>query len=185
VWKLYKIGQRERENALRNVLDPILTGTVEAVEDSLLADVAITAFVPFEVYFHERSVVGFEMIDSIDVDSVCVDYVGHLPDRVRSSFEWKTDRSLTAASGRSRMKRSADESQSLGRDMTTESTQILDDNAGERMVPEDSGGITFWEHVHRYAFACRFVVGKRVQDIASGEGYGAAALLKAGAAHVI
>ncbi len=29
--KLYKIGQRERENA-RNVLGPILTGTVEAVE---------------------------------------------------------------------------------------------------------------------------------------------------------
>jgi hypothetical protein len=59
--------------------------------DSFLADVAITAFVPFEVYFHERSVVEFEMIDSIDVDSECGDYVGHLPDRVRSSFERKTE----------------------------------------------------------------------------------------------
>ena len=83
------------------------------------------------------------------------------------------------------MKRSADESQALGRDMTQESIQVLDDNAGERMVPEVSGGVTFWEHVHRYAFACRFVAGKRVLDIASGEGYGAAALQKAGAAHVI
>src|ERR1019366_10458411 len=44
---------------------------------------------------------------------------------------------------------------------------------------------TFWEHVYRYAFACRFVRGKRVLDIACGEGYGAAALQKAGAAHVI
>ncbi len=62
---------------------------------------------------------------------------------------------------------------------------LLDDNAGERMVPEVTGGITFWEHVHRYAFACRFVAGKRVLDIACGEGYGSAALQKAGAAQVI
>src|SRR6266704_1151086 len=72
-----------------------------------------------------------------------------------------------------------------GRDMAQESIQVLDDNAGERMVPEVSGGMTFWEHVHRYAFACRFVAGKRVLDIACGEGYGSAALQKAGAAQVI
>jgi 2-polyprenyl-3-methyl-5-hydroxy-6-metoxy-1,4-benzoquinol methylase len=54
----------------------------------------------------------------------------------------------------------------------------------ERMVPENSGSPTFWEHVYRYAFASRFVKGKRVLDIACGEGYGAAALQKAGAAHV-
>jgi SAM-dependent methyltransferase len=53
------------------------------------------------------------------------------------------------------------------------------------MVPEMGGGFTFWEHVYRYAFASRFVAGKRVLDIACGEGYGAAALQKAGAAHVI
>lgn len=62
---------------------------------------------------------------------------------------------------------------------------VLDDNSGERMVPESSGSSTFWEHVYRYAFASRFVKGKRVLDIACGEGYGAAALQKAGAAHVI
>jgi 2-polyprenyl-3-methyl-5-hydroxy-6-metoxy-1,4-benzoquinol methylase len=55
---------------------------------------------------------------------------------------------------------------------------------GERMVPESADLFTFWEHVYRYAFACRFVKGKRVLDIACGEGYGAAALEKAGAAHV-
>ena len=56
---------------------------------------------------------------------------------------------------------------------------------GERMVPESSDRFTFWEHVYRYAFATRFVRGKRVLDIACGEGYGAAALQKAGAANVI
>jgi 2-polyprenyl-3-methyl-5-hydroxy-6-metoxy-1,4-benzoquinol methylase len=55
----------------------------------------------------------------------------------------------------------------------------------ERMVPESADRFTFWEHVYRYAFACRFVGGKRVLDIACGEGYGAAALQRAGAASVI
>jgi 2-polyprenyl-3-methyl-5-hydroxy-6-metoxy-1,4-benzoquinol methylase len=62
---------------------------------------------------------------------------------------------------------------------------VLDDNTGERMVPESAGTPTFWEHVYRYAFASRFVSGKRVLDIACGEGYGTAALHKAGAADVI
>jgi ubiquinone/menaquinone biosynthesis C-methylase UbiE len=53
------------------------------------------------------------------------------------------------------------------------------------MVPEVTDGITFWEHVHRYAFGCRFVAKKRVLDIACGEGFGSAALQKAGAAQVI
>jgi len=39
-----------------------------------VADVAITAFMPFDVHFHERSVVGFEVIDSLDGDSVRGDY---------------------------------------------------------------------------------------------------------------
>ena len=56
---------------------------------------------------------------------------------------------------------------------------------GERMVPESADTFTFWEHVYRYAFASRFVRGKRVLDIACGEGYGAAALQKAGAVQVI
>ena len=56
---------------------------------------------------------------------------------------------------------------------------------GERMVPESADLLTFWEHVYRYAFASRFVKGKRVLDIACGEGYGSAALQKAGASSVI
>jgi SAM-dependent methyltransferase len=59
------------------------------------------------------------------------------------------------------------------------------DNHGERMVPECADHFTFWEHVYRYAFACRLARGKRVLDIACGEGYGAAALQRAGASSVV
>jgi SAM-dependent methyltransferase len=44
---------------------------------------------------------------------------------------------------------------------------------GERFVPGTEGEIAH-EHWHRYAFAQRFVAGKRVIDVACGEGYGAA-----------
>ena len=59
-------------------------------EGSLVVDVAITTLVPFEIHFHERSAVGFEVIDSIDGDSVRGDYAGHLPGVVRPSLEWET-----------------------------------------------------------------------------------------------
>jgi SAM-dependent methyltransferase len=72
-----------------------------------------------------------------------------------------------------------------GPPISAHGTPLALENNGERMVPEVSGGPTFWEHLYRYAFACRFVAGKRVLDIACGEGYGAAALQKSGAASVI
>ncbi|MBI3951595.1 MAG: class I SAM-dependent methyltransferase [Acidobacteria bacterium] len=56
---------------------------------------------------------------------------------------------------------------------------------GERMVPEKADSVTFWEHIYRYRFAAEFVRGKRVLDIACGEGYGTSALLRAGAASVV
>ncbi len=55
----------------------------------------------------------------------------------------------------------------------------------ERMLPEQAHPRTFWEHVGRYRFARDFVRGQRTLDIACGEGYGAAALAKAGASAVI
>src|SRR5262249_12330831 len=55
----------------------------------------------------------------------------------------------------------------------------------ERMVPEHAPPAVFWEHIYRYRFASKFVRNRRVLDIACGEGYGAAALLKAGAASVV
>jgi 2-polyprenyl-3-methyl-5-hydroxy-6-metoxy-1,4-benzoquinol methylase len=62
---------------------------------------------------------------------------------------------------------------------------VLTDNHGERMVPETTGVEVFWEHVYRYAFATKYVAGKRVLDVACGEGYGSAALQRAGAAYVV
>jgi len=46
---------------------------------------------------------------------------------------------------------------------------------GERFVPGLPGEIAH-EHWHRYAFTRRFIAGKRVLDVASGEGYGSALL---------
>ena len=54
---------------------------------------------------------------------------------------------------------------------------------GERFVPGIPGEIAH-EHWHRYAFARRFVAGKRVLDVASGEGYGSM-LLAAAAGSVV
>ena len=42
---------------------------------------------------------------------------------------------------------------------------------GERYVPHIRGDVAI-EHLHRYAFACELSAGKRVLDIACGEGYG-------------
>jgi SAM-dependent methyltransferase len=53
---------------------------------------------------------------------------------------------------------------------------------GERFLPGTAGEIAH-EHWHRYAFARRFVAGRRVLDVACGEGYGSALLAEA-AAHV-
>lgn len=49
------------------------------------------------------------------------------------------------------------------------------DFTGERFTPECVREI-WYEHWHRYAFARRFVAGKRVLDAACGEGYGSALL---------
>jgi ubiquinone/menaquinone biosynthesis C-methylase UbiE len=53
---------------------------------------------------------------------------------------------------------------------------------GERFVPGAKGEIWI-EHWHRYHFAARWCQGKRVLDVACGEGYGTA-LLARRAAHV-
>ncbi len=54
---------------------------------------------------------------------------------------------------------------------------------GERFTPECEREI-WYEHYHRYAFACPLVKGKAVLDAASGEGYGAR-LLAATAGRVV
>ena len=54
---------------------------------------------------------------------------------------------------------------------------------GERYVPQVGGEIRL-EHVHRYLWAAQFGRGKRILDIACGEGYGSE-ILAHSAAHVI
>lgn len=66
----------------------------------------------------------------------------------------------------------------------TEKENTVQDT-GERMMPESSDEATFFAHVYRYRFAAQFVRDKRVLDIASGEGYGTAALSQAGAQSVV
>jgi len=46
------------------------------------------------------------------------------------------------------------------------------ENTGERFLPWVEGAKINYEHLHRYAFAAEFVKGRRVLDLASGEGYG-------------
>lgn len=43
---------------------------------------------------------------------------------------------------------------------------------GERFLPWSKKGVISYEHIHRYAFASLFTRGKKVLDLASGEGYG-------------
>ncbi|GAA2334141.1 hypothetical protein GCM10009854_07130 [Saccharopolyspora halophila] len=57
----------------------------------------------------------------------------------------------------------------------------LIDWTGERCVPWADDVQVVYEHYHRYALAARFVRGKRVLDLACGEGYGAALLAAEGA----
>jgi ubiquinone/menaquinone biosynthesis C-methylase UbiE/glycosyltransferase involved in cell wall biosynthesis/predicted nucleic acid-binding Zn-ribbon protein len=57
------------------------------------------------------------------------------------------------------------------------------DYTGERYLPWIENAQAGYEHLHRYAFVLPFVRGKRVLDLATGEGYGAA-MLAGEAAHV-
>jgi 2-polyprenyl-3-methyl-5-hydroxy-6-metoxy-1,4-benzoquinol methylase len=56
-------------------------------------------------------------------------------------------------------------------------------NTGERFLPWSERVQDTYEHLHRYALAAEMVAGKKVLDLASGEGYGSS-LLARKAAHV-
>lgn len=54
---------------------------------------------------------------------------------------------------------------------------------GERFIPGEAEGDIELEHLHRYSLVCELAKGKRILDVASGEGYGSA-MLAAHAAEV-
>jgi SAM-dependent methyltransferase len=51
----------------------------------------------------------------------------------------------------------------------------------ERFAPDGDGPLIRYEHLHRYALACRAVAGRRVLDLGCGSGYGSRLLRAAGA----
>jgi SAM-dependent methyltransferase len=55
---------------------------------------------------------------------------------------------------------------------------------GERFLPWLDQSLIAYEHLHRYAYAATFAKGKRVLDLASGEGYGSKMMSDAGASSV-
>jgi lipopolysaccharide transport system ATP-binding protein len=59
-------------------------------EGAFVVDAAVTTFIPFNVHFHESSTIAFQVVDSIDGDSVRGDYAGTLPGVVRPMLKWET-----------------------------------------------------------------------------------------------
>ena len=59
-------------------------------EGTLIVDAAISTMDPTTVHVHEREVVAFQVIDSIDGDSLRGDYGGAVPGVVRPHLQWQT-----------------------------------------------------------------------------------------------
>jgi lipopolysaccharide transport system ATP-binding protein len=71
-------------------------------EGTLIVDAAISTMDPATVHAHEREVVAFQVIDSIDGDSMRGDYGGSVPGVVRPRLDWQTiveDEPSTAVGG--------------------------------------------------------------------------------------
>ena len=59
-------------------------------EGTLIVDAAISTMDPVTVHAHEREAVAFQVIDSIDGDSMRGDYGGSMPGAVRPRLDWQT-----------------------------------------------------------------------------------------------
>jgi lipopolysaccharide transport system ATP-binding protein len=60
-------------------------------EGRLSVAAAVGTYRPFQVHFHERDVVGFQVVDAMDGDSARGDYSGPMPGVIRPTLEWQTD----------------------------------------------------------------------------------------------
>lgn len=61
-------------------------------EGTVFVTAAVSTYAPFIVHFVERDAVTFNVIDSLEGDSVRGDYAGLLPGVVRPELEWETER---------------------------------------------------------------------------------------------
>jgi lipopolysaccharide transport system ATP-binding protein len=59
-------------------------------EGTLIVDAAISTMETTTVHAHEREAVAFQVIDSIDGDSMRGDYGGAMPGVVRPRLDWRT-----------------------------------------------------------------------------------------------
>ncbi len=59
-------------------------------EGTLIVGAAISTMDPVIVHFHERDVVAFQVVDSLDGDSARGDYAGPMPGAVRPLLHWTT-----------------------------------------------------------------------------------------------
>ena len=59
-------------------------------EGTLIVDAAISTVDPVTVHAHERETVAFQVIDSLDGDSLRGDYGGAIPGVVRPHLQWQT-----------------------------------------------------------------------------------------------
>jgi lipopolysaccharide transport system ATP-binding protein len=59
-------------------------------EGTLIVGAAISTMDPVRIHFHERDVVAFQVVDSLEGDSARGDFAGHIPGAVRPMLRWTT-----------------------------------------------------------------------------------------------
>ncbi len=59
-------------------------------EGVILVGVAIVTHDPFQVHFHERDCIAFNMIDDLDISPTRGEYVGSLPGIIRPLMKWES-----------------------------------------------------------------------------------------------
>ena len=60
-------------------------------EGTLIVTAAVSTMNPVIIHFHERDVVAFQVVDTLEGDSARGDWAKHLPGVVRPLLQWKTE----------------------------------------------------------------------------------------------
>ena len=59
-------------------------------EGIIIIGVALVTHDPFQIHFHERDAIAFNMIENLEKSSTRGEYVGSLPGIIRPKFEWES-----------------------------------------------------------------------------------------------